>query len=59
MIVLVLIALAVVVALTVAAFRKLTRVPDAGPESSEAARENADMKERQRNIAGFLGGMLP
>jgi hypothetical protein len=54
-----LIALVVVVVLTIAAFRRLTRPPDIGPESSDAARQNAEMKERQRNIAGFWGGFLP
>ena len=59
MTVLALIAIAVVVVLTVAAFRALTRPPDVGPESSDAAKQNAEMKERQRNIAGFWGGFFP
>jgi hypothetical protein len=46
-----LIAVAVVVVLTVAALRTLTRRPDVGPESSDAAKEYAEMKERQGLIA--------
>jgi uncharacterized protein (UPF0254 family) len=53
------IAVAVVFVLTVAGFRALTRPPEVGPESSEAAKEYAEMKERQKNIAGFWSGFFP
>jgi hypothetical protein len=53
------IAIGVIVGLSVAAFRGLTRGPDVGPESSDAAKEYAAVKERQRNISGFWSGFLP
>ena len=58
MLVIGIIAVAVVLVLTVAGFRALTRPPDVGPERSEAARDYAKMKERQKNIAGFWGGFF-
>ncbi|HTU86215.1 MAG TPA: hypothetical protein VMF57_11620 [Solirubrobacteraceae bacterium] len=56
------IALLVVLALTVAGFRALTRsraLRKVDPDGNQAAKQWEEVKERQRNIAGFWGGFLP
>jgi len=56
------IAIVVVLALTVAGFRALTRsraLRNVEPDGNEAAKQWEEVKERQRNIAGFWGGFLP
>jgi hypothetical protein len=56
------IAIVVVVVVGVMAFRRLTSARElrgADAESNDAAKQYEEMKERQRNIAGFWGGFLP
>ena len=56
------IAILVVVGLTVAAMRALTRsrAPrGVDPDSNEAARQYAQMKQKQEAISRFWGGFLP
>ena len=56
------IAVLVVVGLTVAAMRALTRsrAPrGVDPDSNDAARQWSQMKEKQEAISRFWGGLLP